>query len=160
MKILIVSDTHGRIYHFSRIIDKIGPIDMLIHLGDFEGHEDEIELLANCETHFVGGNNDFFSSLEREQVFSVGPYTIFMTHGHRYGVNYGIDKIVEAGKEFGANIIMFGHTHKPLVERREGIYVVNPGSISQPRQEGRIPSCIIMEIDRFQDVHFTINFVD
>lgn len=160
MKILIVSDSHGRIYNFSKIIDKVGPLDMVIHLGDFEGHEDEIELLSNCTTQFISGNNDFFSSLDKEKVISIGGYTVFMTHGHRYGVNSGIDRLVCIGKEHGANIVMFGHTHKPLLEKVDGIYVVNPGSISQPRQEGRLASYIIMEIDRFGDVHFTLNFVE
>jgi predicted phosphodiesterase len=39
------------------------------------------------------------------------------------------------------------------------IYAINPGSITQPRQNGRIPSFIIMEIDIKGEVHFTLNYV-
>lgn len=160
MKILIVSDSHGRLYHFNRALDKVGPIDLLIHLGDLEGQKEEIEYLVDCPTYMVSGNNDFFSQLDREKLVSVGPYTVFLTHGHHYGVNYGIERLVEAAKEQGANIAMYGHTHMPQILRREGIYIINPGSITLPRQEGRIPTYILMEIDRFDQVHFTLNFVE
>lgn len=160
MKVLIVSDSHGRLYHFNKVLDKVGPIDLLIHLGDFEGHEEEIEFLADCPAYMVSGNNDFFSRLDREKVVLIGGYTVFMTHGHRYGVNYGTDRLVEVAKENGASIAMYGHTHKPQIELVDGVYVINPGSISQPRQEGRIPSYILMEIDRFDQVHFTLNFIE
>ena len=39
MRILIVSDTHRRDGNFRRVLEKTGPIDMLIHLGDTEGSE-------------------------------------------------------------------------------------------------------------------------
>lgn len=160
MKIVIVSDSHGRLYHFNKAMDKVGAIDLLIHLGDFEGYENEFEYLVDCPSYMVSGNNDFFSHLDREKLVQIGPYTIFMTHGHRYGVNYGVERLVEAAKEQGAHIVMYGHTHRPHIEKKDGIYVINPGSISQPRQEGRIPSYILMEIDRFDQVHFTLNFVE
>ena len=55
---------------------------------------------------------------------------------------------------------MYGHTHVPLVDLSEDIWAVNPGSISLPRQEGRKPSYIIMETDRFEKAHFTVNYFD
>lgn len=42
MKILIVSDTHGRLENLERVIEMTKPIDALIHLGDVEGQEDYI----------------------------------------------------------------------------------------------------------------------
>ena len=42
---------------------------------------------------------------------------------------------------------MFGHTHRPFFEQKNGITVLNPGSLSFPRQEGRRGSYMIMEID-------------
>ena len=163
MKILIVSDTHRRDGNLRAIIEKQSPFDMLIHLGDTEGSEIYFKEWVNndnCVIHVVRGNNDFFSRLDREKVVLIGGYTAFMTHGHRYGVNYGTDRLVEVAKENGASIAMYGHTHKPQIELVDGVYVINPGSISQPRQEGRIPSYILMEIDRFDQVHFTLNFIE
>lgn len=160
MKILVVSDSHGRTYNFSKVMDKVGPIDMLFHLGDVEGTEEDIEILADCPTYMVSGNNDFFSDLEREKVVEINQYRIFMAHGHRYGVSHSLNSIIEAAKEYDCNIIMFGHTHIPLIEYREGIHVINPGSITLPRQDGHKPSYIIMEIDRFGEIHFTLNFLE
>ena len=44
----------------------------------------------------VSGNNDFFSGLPKEKMIMIGNYTVMITHGHRYGVYYGIDQIKEA----------------------------------------------------------------
>lgn len=43
---------------------------------------------------------------------------------------------------------MYGHTHKPVVDREGDLTAVNPGSLTYPRQEGRRPSFIIMDLDR------------
>lgn len=60
MKILIVSDTHGRLENLERVIEMTKPIDALIHLGDVEGQEDYIRRLVPCAAYMVSGNNDFF----------------------------------------------------------------------------------------------------
>ena len=60
MKILIVSDTHGRHRNLEEVLDREGPIDMLVHLGDVEGEKTTSVALADCETHIIAGNNDFF----------------------------------------------------------------------------------------------------
>lgn len=159
MKILIVSDSHGRTTHLEKVIEKIGTIDLLIHLGDIDGNEDYIEAIVDCEVAMVSGNNDYFSSLESEKTIIVNGYTIFLTHGHKYQVNYSTETIKEKGRQMGASIVMFGHTHRPLIDTADDIIIINPGSISQPRQEGHLPTYIVMEIDRQGEVHFTLNYV-
>ncbi len=159
MKILIVSDSHGRIANFIKVMDKVQPIDMLIHLGDFEGHEDEIEMFANCETHFVKGNNDYFTDLDREKIITIGSYQALLCHGHHYGVTFGTERIKSIARGMGASIVMFGHTHRPLIDLQDDVIAINPGSITQPRQEGRIPSYIVMEIDRYGLAHYTLNYL-
>ena len=67
MKILIVSDTHGRHQALDRALEEAGKIDMFIHLGDVEGGEEYINAVIDCETHMVRGNNDFFSELPPEE---------------------------------------------------------------------------------------------
>lgn len=52
-----------------------------------------------------------------------------------------------------------GHTHRPYLEQDKGITVLNPGSLSYPRQEGRKPSYMIMDLDRNGEAHFTINYI-
>lgn len=159
MKVLIVSDTHGRDQYLYETLQKVKPIDLILHMGDFEGGDEDIKAIADCPVEFVSGNNDFFTREPKEKIIRIGKYVIMMTHGHRYSVNYSTDLIKEAAKQNGADIVMFGHTHVPLIEFKDGIWVINPGSISLPRQEGRIPTYIIMDIDSKGDVHFTLNHV-
>lgn len=158
-KILIVSDSHGRCDCLEQAYQRVKPVDLLIHLGDLEGDEEYIRALVDCETVMVSGNNDYFSGLPRECMIEIGGYQVMLSHGHHYGVNYGTETIKEVARENGANIVMFGHTHRPLIDQKDSaIWAVNPGSITQPRQEGRIPTFLIMEIDRYGEAHFTLNY--
>ena len=67
--------------------------------------------------------------------------------------------IKEDARARGFDIVMFGHTHRPYLEQDREIVVLNPGSLSYPRQEGRKPSYIIMDLDREGQAHFTINYI-
>ena len=73
MKVLIVSDTHGRHAGIEEAIQREFPFQRLIHLGDAEGYEDYIADLAECPIDIVSGNNDFFSDL---------PDGVFLQAGH------------------------------------------------------------------------------
>ena len=70
---------------------------------------------------------------------------------------------VEAVKDLtngkGADIVMFGHTHIPVIDYDDDIIALNPGSLSHPRQEGHQPSYILMEIDKTGQAHFSIHFL-
>lgn len=164
MKILIVSDTHRRDGNLRTVIEKTAPFDMMIHLGDAEGSEDRIETWCreqneNCVIHMILGNNDFFSNLDREKEIVIGNLKAFLTHGHFYSVSVGTERLEDEGKDRGMDIVMFGHTHKPCLEHKNSITVLNPGSLSFPRQDGRKPSYMIMEIDRKGEPHYTVNYL-
>lgn len=159
MKILVVSDTHGRDGNLEKVMRKVKPIDTLIHCGDVEGREDYISALAQCPSYMVAGNNDFFSGLDREIELDLGGHRILVTHGHNYGVNMDLSLIIEEAAARKKDIVLFGHTHKPVITYRNAVAAVNPGSLSFPRQDGRRPSYAIMEIDRRGEAHFTINYL-
>ena len=124
-----------------------------------KGQEEEIKRLAGCETHIVAGNNDYFSTLPREEEFEIGHYKVFLTHGHGYGVSVGTERIVEEAVSRGVDAVIYGHTHKPLNEKIGGIRVLNPGSLSYPRQEGRDPSYMLMEFDRAGNMFCGISYL-
>ena len=69
MRVLIVSDTHGHEENLERILTEKGPFQHLIHLGDVEGQEDYIEVIAGCPVHIVAGNNDFFQICQERKTF-------------------------------------------------------------------------------------------
>ena len=99
MKILIVSDTHRKDDNLRRVIEEEKPIDMLIHLGDSEGSEAWIGDWVNegCCLEMVMGNNDFFSSLERELELELRGHRILLTHGHYYNVSLGSRRALSGG---------------------------------------------------------------
>ena len=162
MKALIVSDTHGMDKNFYEVIKRVGSIDMIIHAGDLSGSERDIDnAIPGCAVKMVTGNNDYSSRLSSVELFEFDGYTVFLTHGHRDGVYYGTDRLIYKAAEYGANIVIYGHTHVPSIEFDDVLHIwaVNPGSLSLPRQNGHKPSYAIMETDRSGKVNFTINYL-
>lgn len=162
MKILIVSDTHRRDGNLREVIDRMWPFDMLIHLGDTEGSERFFAdwLPGPCQIHVVQGNNDFFSGTDREKEIRIGNYRALLTHGHLYGVSLGVEALKDEAVDRNLDLAMYGHTHKPYLEYWKDKVILNPGSLSFPRQEGRKASFAVMELDRFGKAHFRINYID
>lgn len=146
MKVLIVSDTHRKNENYFKALGKVSP-DLVIHCGDAEGSEYALTEAADCPVRIVLGNNDFFSYLPRELELELGAYKVWVTHGHNYYVSMSREVIKREALIKGVDIVMYGHTHKPVVDRRDGVIAVNPGSLSYPRQEGRRPSYIVMEVE-------------
>ena len=159
MKILIVSDTHRRNENYFQVIEQLGKLDLVIHCGDTEGSEYAISKGAGCETLIVMGNNDFFSKLPREIETTIGKYKVWITHGHNYYVSMNNEIIKEEAVRRGVDIVFYGHSHRPTVEIEKDIIAVNPGSLSYPRQEGKRPSYVVMDIDREGEAHFTICYL-
>ncbi|MGN0317670.1 MAG: metallophosphoesterase family protein [Lachnospira sp.] len=160
LKIMIVSDTHRRHGNLAIALEKESPIDMLIHLGDVEGEEEIIDSLANCETLYVSGNNDFFSLLSKEREIILGGKKIFITHGHYYYISLDTKTIREEAMSRGADIVMFGHTHRPLIDVGGRVTLINPGSISYPRQSDGLHTYIIMTIDDNNEISFELKSVE
>lgn len=155
MKILICSDTHRYDKNLQNVIEEQKPFDMLIHLGDAEGSDEQIAewLDDGCELVMVKGNNDFFSPLEPEIELRVGPHRIFLTHGHHYNVSLGVDHLREEALDRRCDMAFYGHTHRPYLEYGNQVLILNPGSLSYPRQEGRRPSYMILEFDKAWVAH-------
>ncbi|MCR4909476.1 MAG: metallophosphoesterase [Lachnospiraceae bacterium] len=159
MRILITSDTHGRLENFREAVRRTRPFGLLVHAGDVEGDEDRISGLAQCETIMVRGNNDFFSFLNAEREFMIGALKVFLTHGTAYHVSTGPEWLLEEACSRGADIVIFGHTHRPMIEHSGGLTILNPGSLSYPRQEGRRPSYIVMETDESGGAEYRVEYL-
>lgn len=159
MKILIVSDTHGRESNFQKVLEKTGSVDQVIHLGDVEGSEDYIRAMTDAPVAMVAGNNDYFSDLPHELVIQLGSYRALLTHGHYYYVSMGHERIREEARSRGVDIVMYGHTHRPYLEQKDGLTILNPGSLTLPRQAGHEPSYILMEIDQEGIAHYSICYL-
>ena len=67
--------------------------------------------------------------------------------------------VAEEARERGVQIAMFGHTHRPVIDRSGPADLINPGSLSYPRQEGRKPSYMIMYMEEDGSVRYERHFV-
>lgn len=157
MRVLVVSDTHRKNDAYFELLTRHRP-DMVIHCGDSEGSEYALTQAADCPVQIVLGNNDFFSYLPRELELTLESHKIWITHGHNYYVSMGNEMLKREALARGANIVFYGHTHRPVVDREGTVIAVNPGSLSYPRQEGRRPSYIIMELEK-DKVDFAIKYL-
>ena len=133
MKAIIFSDSHGSFNPMMEAIVKEGKIDLIIHAGDVVGDAEDLQaayprLAVAC----VKGNNDWWDrTAPDDRIFEFDGVKIFLTHGHNYGVKYSLAKLMQKGRETGADICIFGHTHTALSEVLDGITFFNPGSASR-----------------------------
>lgn len=155
-KILVVSDSHGMDFGIRKIVNEEGPFDRMIHLGDSQCSEFELRDIVKCSIDIVNGNNDWGYHYPNEKLLIIGKHKILLIHGHTKGVNFGFERLMYYGLEKGVDIVLFGHTHVPTIREFDGIKLVNPGSITLPRQKSRKPSWILMEVDDEGDIK--INF--
>ena len=157
MRVLIVSDTHRKNENYFKALELVKP-QLVIHCGDAEGSEYALSEAADCQVQIVLGNNDFFSYLPKELELRLGSFRVWVTHGHNYYVSMGRERIKREAAVRGMDIVIYGHTHKPVVDKKDGVIAVNPGSLSYPRQEGRRPSYIVMEVER-KKADFAIEYL-
>ena len=132
-EILIVSDNHGATDAFSRMIGYHPNADLVVHCGDSNLKPDH-PLMAGVKG--VKGNTDFMLNYPSEQFLHArSGEKIFITHGHRHSVGYSRQKLVDDAKKMPEvpDIICYGHTHVSEAQIIDGILVVNPGSIAEPR---------------------------
>ena len=131
MKILIFSDTHGDWKKMSDALRKHPDAEILVHCGDGERQSEEMAFKYRDKmTVRVCGNCDLGSMLHTEEIFTVNGKKIMVTHGHFYDVKFGLGALRRAAAEKGVDIVFFGHTHIPVNEYSDGIYLFNPGHCS------------------------------
>ena len=131
MRILVVSDTHRDRAALQRAILAQPSAEVVIHLGD--GAEEAEDMKMNFpEKMFllVRGNCDWGSTLPPEGIAEFAGKRIFYTHGYTYNVKYGTYEAISAARRQKADVLLFGHTHRPVTEYSDGLYIMNPGSLN------------------------------
>lgn len=147
MKILVVSDSHL----YNEMLKKItiyykNKVDLMIHCGDSS-------LLKNDpilkDYLCVKGNHD-----DDDFPISIIKDNILITHGHKFGVYQGYQKLISLCKEKQIQICLHGHTHVPTHQIYEGIHFINPGSTMINRGSYGFGSFAVIDIQGDIDVHF------
>lgn len=138
MRIIVVSDTHGSPDLLLSAVRQAGRTDMLLHLGDGVRDCAALERAYAGEVWKVRGNCDFATSDEYEHFLPLNGAAIYMTHGHLFNAKVTLNKLWYKGSEMGADIVCFGHTHVPLLEKQGTLTLLNPGSLKNVRTYGLI----------------------
>src|SRR5829696_160417 len=110
----LVSDTHGLIR--PGLFNALAGVDLILHAGDVGADSVLTELSAIAPVRAVFGNTDppGQPSLKAFQHLDVEGVSIHVSHGHEVGSP--TPEKLQA--RYTADVIVFGHTHKPLIERR------------------------------------------
>lgn len=146
MRIAVISDTHRNFHVLYDIVEKHRKeVSLFIHLGDGEREVEDIAMaFPGLPLETVRGNCDYASFTPSEKIIEVGGVKILICHGHALGVKGGTGRLESMALQNGCSIALYGHTHVADNRYVDGLYVMNPGSPSCPR-EGR-PSYGMIDI--------------
>ena len=138
----LISDTHGLLR--PEVFDEFHGVELILHGGDVGSREILTQLRAIAPVHAVYGNSDppGQPGLAGSVDLCLGGLNVHVSHGHEHGSPTPA-KLVAA---YTADVIVFGHTHKPLIERLDGVLVVNPGAAG-PKRFDLKPSVALLTIE-------------
>ncbi len=129
-----MSDCHGSKRAVETALSRHDDIDNVFYLGD--GVEDFLkvtEFFKNKNYYIVSGNCDLNSMYPTYGEVVLDGVRVVYTHGHRYDVKYGTEKLYETAVNRKAQLVFYGHTHIADSTYREGVYLVNPGALHAAR---------------------------
>ena len=149
MLLAVFSDSHGRAEKMHRAVETCRP-DHIIFLGDgFRDAQGLERAFPHIPLILLRGNCDWSAEgLDESILFTLEGVRIFAAHGHRHGVKLDREGFLNSVCCSGSALGLYGHTHCPLIERYEGVTLMNPGSIG----DGYAPSYGLV---RIRDGEFT-----
>ncbi len=155
---LLLSDSHGQNEEMMAFIEHFSDVDAIFHMGDISTARPLIESKARCLTYVVKGNTDHDFDLPEMVAIDFAGKRILATHGHRYVDYGGVDSLVYFGEENHADVVLFGHIHRPVLAERltgEGkkMLICNPGSISRPRQYDGFKTFAVLTVEDDGDMY-------
>jgi putative phosphoesterase len=122
----VISDTHGLVR--KEALAALRGSDIILHAGDIGSPEVLKALESIAPTHAVRGNNDrdeWGRSLPLTEVVELGTHLVYLLHDI---ADLDVDP---AAAGFAA--VIYGHSHRPRIEQREGVMYLNPGSAGPRR---------------------------
>jgi putative phosphoesterase len=122
----VISDTHGLLR--PQALRRLRGSDLIVHCGDVGAPQVLDALKSIAPVHAVRGNNDhgpWASKLPRDQVVEVGSQLLYVIHD--------IAELDLEPAAAGISAVLSGHSHRPRIERREGVLFLNPGSAGPRR---------------------------
>ncbi|MBR4910903.1 MAG: metallophosphoesterase [Clostridia bacterium] len=149
MRAVVISDTHGRPALIERVLDRETEAREVFFLGDVVRDIEEVmPLFPDKNFHIVRGNCDYFCDYPLFDLveFKAEGVNVYFTHGHKHFVKSGLEDIYDTALRLGASVALYGHTHIASVEYRNGVYLINGGSLALPRNGPA--SYAVIDIDK------------
>ena len=129
MKILVLSDSHGNVDNMARAVEKEQP-RMILHLGDCWSDAERLRRrFPSIPMEQVPGNCDYRSIEPAERLLFIEDKRVMICHGHTLGVKQSMLRAGYKAEEENLDLLLFGHTHRPMVDMRGKTLFINPGSI-------------------------------
>ncbi|HSJ65953.1 MAG TPA: metallophosphoesterase family protein [Gemmatimonadaceae bacterium] len=140
-RIGLISDTHGLLR--PGVHDAFAGVELILHAGDVEGDGilDELALIAPVEAVYGNCDPPGHPRLRQRIERAVAGVRIHVSHGHELGAPTP-DRLAA---RYDADVLVYGHTHVPLIARADGRLIVNPGAAG-PRRFKLRPSVAILTI--------------
>lgn len=166
MKIAVISDSHGSLAAWEKAEKYFKETDLVLHAGDILYHgsrnplPDGYNTIAltekineatkeNYNLLAVQGNVDSLVDnwvlpypLPTYAIYDNNGFRVVLYHGHQHDT---VEERVDFACRFGADLLIFGHTHLPLLEEKDNVILLNPGSIALPKQELAVPTMAMIE---------------
>lgn len=132
MKILVLSDSHGRKDLALQVLEKESDCPTVFFLGD--GEREFVFLKQSFKDRSficVRGNNDYASSFENVAYKHIDGVTFMACHGHSFDVRFSRRTLFYKASDVRAHIALYGHTHIPLTETDPltCVCAINPGAL-------------------------------
>lgn len=139
-ELLILSDSHGHVERINEVLER-SSARHVIFLGD--GLRDvDAARIASREVYAVRGNCDWCYDLPEEELEIFDGCRVFFTHGHQYCVKRGIGAALGAAAACGADVLLYGHTHKVFEKTYPAGTVLGNGTTLQKQMLVICPGAI------------------
>lgn len=143
MRILVLSDSHGNVDNMARAVELTVP-DRVLHLGDWPAGPDGLRARfpalpwRACRATVIGA-----AATSRNGCWRSAACGSLRCTGHTRNVKRSPMAAMYAAKEYGAQVLLFGHTHVPLVDNDGSLLTLNPGAAGDPLH----PTCGVLTIE-------------
>ncbi len=125
VKIVVVSDSHGRDDLLYDLQEQYPNADAFLHCGDVKAPQENFPGYL-----IVQGNNDYYYDLPAHRVLPLGGHRVLLIHSHQFSLpqaRSADDRIY--AQERGCDIVCYGHTHVADLHMADGVSLLNPGSL-------------------------------
>jgi putative phosphoesterase len=122
----IISDTHG--YVSASALTALAESDLILHAGDIGQKDVLVSLKSIAPLIAVRGNMDFGAwarQLRQKEIVHIGKIVVYIVHD--------VQRLQLESNSIATNAVIFGHSHRPSIQDRNGVLFFNPGSASYPK---------------------------